>query len=66
MALIETNNVIPGTPGPFRFAGVPSSSTHVGSVKGALLTNTLTGIVYVNEGTTTTPDWKVLGEQEVA
>jgi len=66
MAIIESNNTIKGTLGPFRYAGVPSNTTHVGSLKGALLTNTLTGIVYVNQGTLTTPDWKVLGEQEVA
>ena len=66
MATIPLSNVVAGAPMPRFMQGVPVSGaagSQLGAPKGAQLTNTLTGIVYVNEGTVTVPQWNVLGAQ---
>lgn len=56
--------IIEGALGMYFNAGAPSGSTYAGiAPKGATLTDTTNGKLYINTGTQASPTWTVVGTQ---
>lgn len=66
MGIIQGGIVIEGArQRPYENAGAPVNGTTLANVaeKGALLSDTTNGVLYINTGTKASPTWTIVGSQ---